>query len=84
MGEERKKAGTGLWATAGLVAATVVLVLLLYVGSFGVWLRYNSTATGDIKSDSYIWPYYPMFWLMDSGPAPVKSALRSYVVWWLR
>jgi hypothetical protein len=75
---DRKKPGVGFWATV------VVVVGLLYVASFGVWCRFNRGGPGIIKAASYIWPYYPMFWLMDNGPAPVKSAIRSYVVWCLR
>ena len=62
-----------------------LIVLLLYVVSFGAWCRYNRGGPGEIKAASaYVWPYYPMFWLIDNGPAPVKSALRSYVIWCLR
>jgi hypothetical protein len=72
---DRKKLGVAFWATVVLVVA------LLYVASFGLWCRLNRAAPGEIKAASaYIWPYYPMFWLMDNGPAPVKSAIRAYVI----
>ena len=75
MSESRKKPGVAFWATVALVA------VLLYVASFGMWCQFNRTARGEIAAASaYIWPYYPMFWLMDNGPAPVKSAIRAYVI----
>jgi hypothetical protein len=84
MSEERKKVGMGLWASAGFVIATVALALMLYVASFGLWCRYkNPGGPRQIKASTVVWPYYPMFWLMDNGPAPVKSAVRSYFIWCL-
>jgi hypothetical protein len=78
MARSRNKPGLAFWATV------VVTVLVLYVASFGAWCRFNRGGPGVIKAGSaVIWPYYPMFWLMDNGPAPVKSAIRAYVVWWL-
>ncbi len=79
MSEERKKPGMTFWAIA------MVAVLLLYIASFGPWCRFNRAGPGQIKAASaVIWPYYPMFWMMDNGPAPVKSAGQAYVEWWLR
>jgi len=79
MSEPKKKLGAGFWATVALL-----VVLAGYPLSFGVWCRYNRAAPGEIKAASaYIWPYYPMFWLIDNGPGPVKSAVRSYVIWCL-
>jgi hypothetical protein len=79
MNEPKKKPGVAFGATIILVAVSV-----LYVASFGVWCRVNRARPGVIKAGSAaIWPYCPMFWLIDDGPAPVKSALRSYVIWCL-
>jgi hypothetical protein len=79
MNEPKKKPSVAFWATILLVA-----VLVLYVASFGVWCRVNRAGPGVIKARSVaIWPYYPLLWLIDDGPAPVKSALRSYVTWCL-
>jgi len=76
---DRKKPGVAFWATVVVVAA------LLYVGSFGLWCRFNrGGASGEIKAASaYVWPYVPMFWLLDNGPPPVKVAIRAYVIWCL-
>ena len=79
MREPKKKPGVVFWATV------VVVVALLSVASFGVCCRYkNPGGPTMVKASTYVWPYYPMFWLMDNGPAPVKSAIRSYFVWCLR
>jgi hypothetical protein len=74
MSVSQKKPGVAFWATV------VLAVFLLYVASFGAWCRYNRAGPGVIKAASVIiWPYYPMWWLFDNGPAPVKSAVRAYV-----
>ena len=79
----RKQPGVAFWAT--MVVLVPLIVVLLYVASFGAWCRYNRGGPGEIKAASaYVWPYYPMFWLIDNGPAAVKSALRSYVIRCLR
>lgn len=78
MSEPRKKPGVGFWTTV------VVVVMLLYAASIGPWFRFNRAGPGTVKAASvYVWPYYPLLWLFDNGPPPVKSAIRTYVWWWL-
>jgi len=76
MSEPKKNLGAGFWGTVVLL-----VVLVAYPLSFGPWCRFNRAGPGEIKASAYVWPYYPMFWLMDNGQAPIKSAIRSYVIW---
>jgi hypothetical protein len=78
MSERQKKHGVAYCATV------LMVVGLLYVASFGMWCRYNRTGPGEISAArAYVFPYYPIFWLADNGPAPVRSALRAYIIWCL-
>jgi len=57
---------------------------LLYAAGFGPWCRIDRGAeSGSIKAVAGLGMYYPVFWLFDNGPAPVQSAVQSYIIWWL-
>lgn len=65
------------------IVAAVVAVLTLYVLSVGPACRQFRIGPGQIRASQWlVRPYYPVFWLMDYGPAPVRRAIREYVGWW--
>ena len=72
------------WSKRALAAALIMLPLI-YVATFGLWCRANRTGPGEIRAQAAIfYPYQAMWWLIDNGPGPVKSAIKAYVVWCLR
>lgn len=71
------------WVKRAL-AATLIMLPLVYVATFGLWCRANRTGPGEIRAAAAVaWPYHTMWWLLDNGPGPVKSAIRQYVIWCL-
>jgi|SRR5579872_4191729 len=66
------------------LAAALIMLPLIYVATFGLWCRANRTGPGEIRAAAGLaWPYQAMWWLMDNGPGPVKTAIRGYVIWCL-
>jgi len=66
------------------ITAVVIVLAGFYVLSFGAWCRFNRGGPGEIKAASaYVWPYRPMFWLIDNGPGPIRPAIKAYVIWWV-
>ena len=69
------------WAKR-MAMAIIVSLPLLYIAGFGPWCRLHRGGPGQIKAAPAInGPYLPMFWLMENGPAPVRSAIRDYCIW---
>lgn len=72
----------GKWAKRAL-AATIIMLPLIYVATFGMWCRAHRSGPGEISMAAVAWPYVPMWWLMDNGPGRVQIVIREYVVWCL-
>jgi len=72
----------GKWAKR-LLVATLIMSPLIYVATFGMWVRANRSGPGQIKAAAATWLYVPMWWLIENGPAPVQTAIRGYVIWCL-
>jgi hypothetical protein len=68
---DRKKPGAAFWT------AVLVVVLGLYVGSFGPACRIYEDGYLDARS---VWlAYRPLTWLFYRGPQPVCTAIGSWV-----
>lgn len=78
MSAVRGKPGWSFWA------ALVAGCLALYLAGFGPLCRLHRAGPGRIRPASTLTvPYSPVFWVMEHGPPPVKSALIDYISWWL-
>src|SRR6478609_7093510 len=65
--------------TKQTLAALLIMLPLVYVATFGLWVRAHRTGPGEITASAVVGPYYFMWWLMDNGPGPVKFVIHEYV-----
>ena len=69
---DRKKPGVALWATV------VLVVVVLYVASFGPAFRLYFYGCGDWideGTEAVLQPWSPILWLSYHGPQPVHDAI---------
>jgi hypothetical protein len=66
------------------ILTAVIVALILYVLSVGPACRQFRIGPGEIRASPWlVYPYFPVFWLMDHGPPRVRRALRDYAQWWI-
>ena len=73
----RKKPGVAFWATV------VVVVVLLYVTSFGParWILPH-TDLPEWTCETICALYRPVIWIEKHGPAPIRNAVSWYAMLW--